>query len=90
MTSKSNSVCLYSPDVPASETFLETYPDWRGYLVKGGLSPGSAYHFRVTSCNNDVGCSPASGGPYGEGCEEREEESGKSGREKERERERER
>ncbi|GFN94662.1 contactin [Plakobranchus ocellatus] len=51
-------------DLPDSETSLDEYPDWQGYMIRGGLSPGAAYHFRVTSCNVQVGCSPPSSGPY--------------------------
>ncbi|KAK3779087.1 hypothetical protein RRG08_011112 [Elysia crispata] len=51
-------------DLPDSETYLESYPDWQGYWIKGQLSPGTMYNFRVTSCNSQVGCSPPSMGPY--------------------------
>ncbi|RUS76986.1 hypothetical protein EGW08_015243 [Elysia chlorotica] len=47
-----------------ADTYLESYPDWRGHWIKGQLSPGTQYNFRVTSCNSQIGCSPPSSGPY--------------------------
>ncbi|KAK3764141.1 hypothetical protein RRG08_055937, partial [Elysia crispata] len=57
---------VWRDDIPYGATAiqLDKYRDWRGYVVKGGLSPGSAYHFRVTACNSEIGCGPPSSGPY--------------------------
>ncbi|GFS00241.1 contactin [Elysia marginata] len=64
-----------TPEIPGPCTEmtaieLEKYKDWRGFVIRGGLSPGSAYQFRVTSCNSQIGCSPHSSPPYGKcrGC----------------------
>ncbi|KAH9505527.1 hypothetical protein Btru_057499 [Bulinus truncatus] len=34
-------------DIPASHTVFNVSPEWRKYDVTGGLSPGTAYQFRV-------------------------------------------
>ncbi|GFS00276.1 contactin [Elysia marginata] len=57
---------VWRDDIPYRQTAieLEKYKDWRGFVISGGLSPGSAYQFRVTSCNSQIGCSPHSSPPY--------------------------
>ncbi|RUS76985.1 hypothetical protein EGW08_015242 [Elysia chlorotica] len=55
---------VLTDDLREADTYLESYPDWRGHWIKGQLSPGTQYNFRVTSCNSQIGCSPPSSGPY--------------------------
>ncbi|XP_059177201.1 contactin-like [Physella acuta] len=55
---------LLLADIPAQDTHIQEYPDWRGVDVREGLSPGTSYQFRVRAGNNQVGYGPASNGPF--------------------------
>nr|KAI8744112.1 contactin-like; partial [Biomphalaria glabrata] len=50
-------------DVPAFSVITEQYPIFRKYDVKGGLSPGTSYMFRVAAGNDQAGYGPASSEP---------------------------
>ncbi|KAH9505524.1 hypothetical protein Btru_057496, partial [Bulinus truncatus] len=51
-----------SEDIPASHTVFNVSPEWRKYDVTGGLSPGTAYQFRVIAGSDQSGYGPPSSG----------------------------
>ncbi|CAL1546787.1 unnamed protein product [Lymnaea stagnalis] len=51
-------------DIPVHLTVINEFPEWRGFDIETGLSPGTSYQFRVKAGNDQVGYGPASFGPY--------------------------
>ncbi|XP_059179252.1 contactin-3-like [Physella acuta] len=55
---------LLRDDITTHETKVPEHPDWHGFVITEGLSPGNGYQFRMRAGNHQIGFGPVSSGPY--------------------------